>query len=106
MPRFTGAELIVVERIRQVEEEGYDAEHDSGNSRDLARAASCYAQPWVGRTLVDFADGPGYIAPKDWPWAPGEWMPTPLDRVRELVKAGALIAAAIDSLLEETDASN
>jgi hypothetical protein len=36
-----------------------------------------------------------------WPWDPKWWKPTPEDRIRELEKAGALIAAAIDSLLAD-----
>ena len=37
-------------------------------------------------------------APYLWPWRPSWWKPTPDDRVRELVKTGALIAAEIDRL--------
>ena len=33
-----------------------------------------------------------------WPWNLIWWKPTPNDRIRELVKAGALIAAEIDRL--------
>ena len=33
-----------------------------------------------------------------WPWREGEWKPTPDDRVRDLAKAGALIAAEIDRI--------
>lgn len=40
--------------------------------------------------------------PRYWPWEPGWWKPgkgnSYADRVRELVKAGALIAAEIDRL--------
>jgi hypothetical protein len=33
-----------------------------------------------------------------WPWDKGWWKPTPDNRIRELEKAGALIAAEIDRL--------
>ncbi len=43
----TGIELIAQERQRQVSEEGWTAEHDDGHTdQELARAASCYANPW------------------------------------------------------------
>ena len=57
----------------------------------MAVAAACYALPaWCrGRT-------------RRWPWDDEWWKPTPDDRIRELVKAGALIAAEIDRLLRDT----
>ena len=36
-----------------------------------------------------------------WPWNGSYWKPTPDDRIKELTKAGALIAAEIDRLLNE-----
>lgn len=33
-----------------------------------------------------------------WPWDDKYWKPTPEDRIKELSKAGALIAAQIDYL--------
>jgi len=48
-----------------------------------------YATPPERRKMV----GP---IPFNWPWEDRFWKPTPNDRVRELVKAGALIAAEID----------
>jgi len=44
--------------------------------------------------------------PPIWPWEKSWWKPTPNDRVKELVKAGALIAAEIDRLLEQNKAAN
>ena len=83
-----GVDLIAAERRRQVEVEGYNPGHDAGHATELAMAAACYAIPTLsGRGL--------------WPWAPSYWRPTPGDRVRELVKAGALIAAAIDAASSE-----
>src|SRR5690242_14227731 len=45
-----GVELIRVERIRQIEEEGWTAEHDENHQEgELARAAAAYAlhAPWI-----------------------------------------------------------
>lgn len=41
-----------------------------------------------------------------WPWEHRWYKPTPEDRVRELTKAGALIAAAIDDLLRSEEAGH
>ena len=89
----TGAELIAAERRRQIVVEGYSADHDRADGPGvLIRAAMCYATPAHKRVML------GRRAPIDWPWEPDYWKPSPDDRVRELVKAGALIAAEIDRL--------
>lgn len=85
-----GVSRIADERRRQIDAEGYtplhDSEHEDG---DIACAAAVYAAP-------DWARTEGVM---DLLW-PGAWAfkPTPTDRIRELVKAGALIAAEIDRL--------
>lgn len=99
----TGVTLIAKERTRQVIEEGWTAEHDDAHTLgQLARAGACYALParlrnneiWAA-PLIDLL----------WPFAPDWWKPGLQhpraydDRIRELVKAGALIAAEIDRLL-------
>ena len=90
-----GARLIAAERVRQVTAEGWTPEHDAAHAEDvLAAAAACYAIPPRLRKF------PGDLVAL-WPWAPAYWKPTPDDRVRELVKAGALIAAEIDRLLAQ-----
>lgn len=94
-----GDALIAAERRRQVEQEGYTAEHDASHAKDLALAASCYAAPTDRRALYYMPEG---TIPADWPWAREDWKPTPDDRVRELIKAGALCAAAIDAIQAET----
>lgn len=91
----TAIELIVDERIRQVEQEGYTFEHDdSHGAGELAMAAMCYAMLPMWR--------PAEMAPLGWPWSNLEPMdgfkPTPDDRIRELVKAGGLIVAEIERL--------
>ena len=82
---------IIDERIRQIESEGWTLEHDDQYGREeLSRAAACYA---FGELIVDEANGP------IWPWSEDWWKPTwPIDRRRELVKAGALIVAEIERI--------
>jgi len=88
---MTGVDLIGAERQRQVDAEGWTPEHDDGHrSGDLARAAGVYAMPYNGSWKV-----------YHWPWGPESFKykpPTTEGRIRELVKAGALIAAEIDRL--------
>jgi len=88
----TGIELISAERERQITEKGWDAEHDNiaNNDGQLADAAICYAMDGDRRDNWTVSN----IWPWDWNW----WRPTPEDRIRELTKAGALIAAEIDRL--------
>lgn len=89
--------LIEAERQRQIEAEGYDAGHDVGHADELALAAACYAIPPDRRRSV------GIPGSDLWPWQSGYWKPTPNDRIRELVKAGALIRAALDALLADRE---
>lgn len=85
---MTGAELISGERARQINREGWTPEHDDAhNIGQMADAAVCY---------VNAAMDPNTI-PYRWPWEREWWKPSP-DPVRNLVKAGALIAAEIDRL--------
>lgn len=88
---MTGIELIAAERKRQVKEEGFTAEHDSDHETvDLVAAAYCYTE--------EAMYGPrGNPRPRyGWPWDDKSWKPK--DRKRNLVRAGALIAAALDRL--------
>lgn len=107
-PARDGVALIAAERRRQAEAEGWTPRHDDGHTKgELARAAACYALPLdyrpVSTRLVDGhgdrGDRYGHY-PLGWPWHPDWWKPS-ADRVRELAKAGALIAAEIDRLLRE-----
>lgn len=91
----TGIELIAEERQRQIEAEGFDVKSDSGYiNSELANAAICYAMPYKSNEVFRY-----------WPWDLGWWKPSPKNRIRELQKAGALIAAEIDRLqsIEEQD---
>jgi hypothetical protein len=117
----SGSDLIAEERQRQMDSEGWTAEHDDQWVRgELLNAAICYADYALGRV----ADNPKYI-PLGWPWDSKWWKPTtewktpetpinevvqsgalwkkPATSIRDLMKAGALIAAEIDRLqrLEE-----
>ena len=120
----SGVELIGLERQRQIGVEGWAREHDE---MQLTAAAACYlkaadatgnaqvrsisvrrlierrglkpdADPYYRRMLDDpishtFGDAP----PERWPWDESWWKPSN-DSIRNLVKAGALIAAEIDRL--------
>jgi hypothetical protein len=93
----TGAGLIAAERQRQIDQEGWSAEHDAQHAKgDLAIAAACYALDGIS-PLERLAFFPR--VPVIWPWHPDLWKPT--DRIMDLVKAGALIAAEIDRLEQE-----
>lgn len=88
-----GAKMIANERERQIAQEGWTAEHDEGHATgELIEAAECYL-----RTDHYSAEQSRRAAPVNWPWESTAWKPT--TRVRDLVKAGALIAAEIDRLL-------
>ena len=94
----TGIERISAERKRQIEDEGWDSEHDKNNDDfQLVKAAACYALPEFIRDKENTLNG---ILIELWPWDSGWWKPTPGDRIRELEKAGALIAAEIDRIQE------
>ena len=105
----TGVELIAEERERQIEKEGWGEKHDSKwIFGELARAGSAYASDASYRirnkelhqTHLAYPKG---AAHPDWPWSSEWWNPTPDDDVRQLVKAGALIAAEIDRLKREEE---
>lgn len=91
-----GAQLIEVERIRQVESEGYSIEHDTYYEKsELLGAALAYLyQAEKAANNITFLDNP----PSNWPWPEKYWKPS-VDPIANLVKAGALIAAEIDRLL-------
>ena len=93
---MTGAERIAQERQRQIEVEGWDADHDDGTGNALALAAACYALP---EKISDRSMWETPLRRLLWPWEERWWKPTPDNRIRELEKAGALIAAEIDRLL-------
>lgn len=92
---MTGAELIKEERERQIKEEGYSATHDSFHNVDeFIKAAVSYS-------IIDLKDSQENYAYAWWPWNETSWKPK--DRLRNLVRAGALIAAAIDKLNKDNN---
>ena len=89
-----GAALITAERSRQITVEGWTPQHDDDEheSGDLARAALCYLTCGLNQSR---GVGQQKTVPLSWPWAKEWWKPSD-DPVRNMVKAGALIAAEID----------
>ena len=95
---LNGIQLIAAERTRQIEDEKWTPEHDDKHRKNqLALAASSYIaavtdpDEWAGER----GELPGPC--HDWPWTKKWWKPSD-DPIRNLVKAGALIAAEIDRL--------
>lgn len=101
-----GAIRITQERIRQTTAEPYSFTHDDAHVNcELTQAATCYAVFALWQTLdpEDTYTVPGEVPGEferdpAWPWAESDWKPS-TDPVRNLEKAGALIAAEIDRLL-------
>lgn len=101
---MTGAERIAAERQRQVEAEGWTEEHDdSHRAGTLVNAALSYGEVAAEQLDPHF---PGENRPwetrTDWPWDDEWWKPSD-DPIRNLEKAGALIAAEIDRLQRVKD---
>lgn len=104
----SGAGLIADERRRQIEAEGYTLEHDDAEKPGaLALAAIAYAtcaasSPNIRYAFRAHADAGQRL--QYWPddWEASAFKPSRDDsadsRIRELTKAGALIAAEIDRL--------
>lgn len=96
-PRNDAALDVLAERRRQIEAEGFTADHDDRHIRgELATAAACYAAPSRYRlAALDLL----------WPpmWSGTLWKPSGAHddltaRRRDLVKAAALILAEIERL--------
>ena len=99
--KSTGFYSLVVERTRQIEAEGFLVYSDKGyKDEELALGAAAYALPESKREYY-------CNCPKFWPsnWYPHMWKPTPNNRLRELCKAGALIMAEMDRLMNEKNLS-
>lgn len=92
----SGIERIAAERQRQIEQEGWKPEHDDQHSRgELAEAAVCYADFAANQAMGNPTSS---IDPLGWPFE-SESLKVSDDPIRNLEKAGALIAAEIDRLL-------
>ena len=102
---MSGILRIAAERQRQIDEEKWSAAHDDKHRQgELARAAACYALTPIIREQMLLKRS---LASHLWPFEWRNWKPlTPHStadvrrqaRIRELEKAGALIAAEIDRL--------
>lgn len=100
-----GVALIAAERRRQVDVEGWTAEHDDQHRHcELLDASRCYAnqgRTWFPVFTHQYGTDPGAMLDQNWPWWVGEepegWKPS-RDPITDLAKAGALIAAEIDRL--------
>lgn len=94
-------DLIKAERERQIQEEGYNWRHDDKEDcHQLSDAAIVYACPAPLRDqLMHF-----------WPWDKKYFKPDTTymiqGRIRDLIKAGALISAEIDRLLRSEEFIN
>lgn len=94
---LSGIQLIAAERTRQIEDEGFSAEKDDKyRELELLRASESYLTAVTSPDEVGDEDGKTRPA-WDWPWDKKWWKPSE-DPVRNLVKAGALIAAELDRL--------
>jgi hypothetical protein len=86
-----GKALVIAERKRQIEVEGFGAKRDSQyTGGELLKAAECYADPVF--------EAPNTAVPKGWPWPEAWWKPGA--PTLNLAKAGALILAEQDRLNE------
>lgn len=103
-PSGHGIELIAAERRRQVTTEGWSPEHDDSHDKgQLAISAARYALEDVG-VFPHRAPAARYYALKQlWAWESCWWKPK--DPIRNLVRAGALIAAEIDRRLRALPAA-
>lgn len=100
-----GSYRIARERVRQILEENFTPDHDAEHDEhELAQAAECYLTAFIvsgddEQIPLEEVETLG----ADWPWERSWWKPSK-DPIRNLEKAGALIAAEIDRLLiEEAD---
>lgn len=94
--QMNGIESIAAERKRQIEAEGWTAEHDDAHdSGEMAIAAAIYAAPGA-RDGLPAGERPRSKILPFWPWS-SDWY-KPKSRREDLVRAGALIAAEIDRL--------
>lgn len=90
--------LLSDERQRQIDKYGYTDDHILTTTEDysdgelaMAAAAYCCSNRWVSKDY-------GYLPDMLFPWADEYFKPSPDDRIKELIKAGAMILAEIKRL--------
>ena len=95
-----GVLLISAERTRQVQKEGYTPKHDAQHKNsEMAQAAAYYCVVGGVASVPDHEDVDMEMSPLyPWRWCTEgqkrEGFPIPTDK--DLIKAGALIAAELD----------
>ena len=94
-----GSLAIAKERSRQIKQEGFNDEHDKNeNLKSIIAAAVIYANLGTEKNPTsDFIQE----MKKYWPW--DEKYYKPKDQMRNLERAGALIAAAIDKIKNKSN---
>jgi len=99
----TGIEIITEARQHQIDVEGFYSSHDDTHTEgELANAAACYALTDEMREHFNDDFGQDQWL-RLWPFEL-QWLKlTPDDRIKELGKAGGLIAAEIDRLNREKE---
>lgn len=90
MKHITASIDVIDERVRQLEAEDWDYEHDDQYvNRELVTAAVCYAEQGSNPYTVG-------VQPMVWPWGADDWKPK---SYREnLVRAAALLIAEIERI--------
>ncbi len=97
-PPMAGLVDAIAERVRQIEAEGWTAEHDDSHAEgEMARAAAAYClgqYEMTGRVQ----DGKRFLLWRSvlWPWSKEWWKPK--TRREDLIRAAALIVAEIERL--------
>ena len=93
---ITAIELISLERDRQINSHGYNAEHDQAENpnHELAQAASTYLNVAINEMTGSPIDAKMFAQmwPNSWPKSSYK----PESKMRNLIRAAALIAAEID----------
>lgn len=93
-----GIDRIAAERKRQIEQESWSEGHDVIRHMNGELAAAAEAYTITALAQIRGEDGARERRPLCWPWESHWWKPSD-DPVRNLEKAGALIAAEIDRIV-------
>lgn len=92
---MTALEKIAAERRRQIDQEGWTAEHDDTHrAGELALAAAAYAA--VSSARIDGSMTIADLAFRLWPFQPYQMKQK--DQEADLVRAGALIVAELERI--------
>lgn len=98
----SGIDIIADER-KTILDDGYTIDKDlKFKDNELVRASVCYLRrPFYASHIQT-----GQNYPTDFPFSPIKWKPSIDDRIKELAKAGALIASEIDKLQKISNETN